>query len=225
MMSLLHVRFSFDCREARLLGVRQPKPPAVPTTIRLFRFTTAAVAASKCNGGLQFRGVVLTSSSCRPSCRRQVPCLAVGRRRRRRPRRPRRQRPCRPRPCRRPGAGGGLPRPCRRPPLGVRGGLVGLRLGSSAFSCGLLLLHLLFHLLLLLFGLLLHLLGLGLHLRGLVEGDVDFVDVLDALLGLALERLGRRRPTRGRGTAGSSPAPSAAPASGRPCSPGRAGRG
>ena len=109
---------------------------------------------------------------------------------------------------RRPGRPPGQPRslPCRRRPAGAaapgrRGSarapwephlwlpapLGRLRSGLV----GLLLLHLLFHLLLLLFGLLLHRLGLGLHLGRLVEGDVNFVDVLDALLGVALERVGR----------------------------------
>src|SRR3546814_13373861 len=61
-------------------------------------------------------------------------------------------------------------------------------------------LHLFFHLLLLLLGLLLHRLGLGLHLRRLFERDVDFVDVLDALLGLTLERVGGRSEERRVGT-------------------------
>src|SRR6185436_4095707 len=63
------------------------------------------------------------------------------------------------------------------------GGLGGRSVGS------LLLLDLLLHELLLLFGLALHLLGLGLHLGRLLERDVDFVDVLDALLGLLAERV------------------------------------
>src|SRR3954453_21300888 len=71
----------------------------------------------------------------------------------------------------------------------VRGGLISSGLVGRGLLGGLLLLHLLFHFLLLRFGLALHLLGLGLHLRRLVERDVDFVDVLDPLLGLALQRL------------------------------------
>src|SRR5262245_20398227 len=72
----------------------------------------------------------------------------------------------------------------------VGGGLVGLLLLGGGLLGRLLLLHLLFHFLLLRLGLGLHRLRLGLHLRGLGERDVDFVDVLDPLLGLALQRVG-----------------------------------
>ena len=119
-----------------------------------------------------------SSSSCRPRPDRRPgqPRSPPCRRRRREPRRQERR-----------GSAGGAPgavgaAPWLRQPLG---------LGGGSGLVGLLLLHLLFHLLLLLFGLLLHRLGLGLHLGRLVEGDVDFVDVLDALLGVALERVGR----------------------------------